>query len=38
VPRLSYTKLVLQETMRLYPPVWMFPRFAKDEIVGYWGH
>lgn len=33
--RLSYTKQVLQETMRLYPAVWMFPRLAsKDVVIG----
>lgn len=33
--RLSYTKLVIQETMRLYAPVWMFPRFAnQDTVIG----
>jgi cytochrome P450 len=35
LPHLNYLKLVLQETMRLYPPVWMFPRFCDaDEVVG----
>jgi cytochrome P450 len=25
------------ETMRLYPPVWMFPRFCeRDQVVGGW--
>jgi cytochrome P450 len=33
--KLSYVKLVLQETMRLFPPVWMFPRFCeRDQVVG----
>jgi len=34
---LNYTKLVLQETMRLYPPVWIISRKAvnKDEIGNY---
>jgi cytochrome P450 len=31
--RLSYTKMVVQETMRLYPSAWMFPRFADEEAV-----
>jgi cytochrome P450 len=31
--RLSYTKLVVQETLRLYPAVWMFPRFAAVETI-----
>lgn len=34
---LSYTRSVIQETMRLYPPVWSFIRVAKaeDEIAGH---
>jgi cytochrome P450 len=28
---LGYTKRVVQEVMRLYPPVWMFPRQAAQE-------
>jgi cytochrome P450 len=35
--RLPYTGMVIQETMRLYPPVWALPRRAvtADEIGGY---
>ncbi len=35
--RLRYTTLVVQEVMRLYPPVWILPRLAQadDEINGY---
>src|SRR5262249_50519132 len=29
--RLQYTKQVVQEVMRLYPPGWVFPRFASEE-------
>ncbi|MEU6405183.1 cytochrome P450 [Streptomyces sp. NPDC046985] len=34
--RLSYTALVVEEAMRLYPPVWILPRQAQaeDEIDG----
>lgn len=34
---LRYTTMVLQETLRLYPPVWLLPRVANasDEIGGY---
>jgi cytochrome P450 len=37
LPRLVYTKLVVEEVMRLYPPVWIIPRraIADDEIGGY---
>jgi cytochrome P450 len=37
LPRLVYTQMVWQETLRLYPPVWIFPRAAReeDEIGGY---
>ncbi|WP_248959562.1 cytochrome P450 [Sphaerisporangium perillae] len=36
VPELRYTKMVLQEVMRLYPAGWLFPRMAveADEIGG----
>jgi enediyne biosynthesis protein E7 len=35
--RLRYTNMVLQETMRLFPPVWILPRRAlgEDEVGGY---
>jgi cytochrome P450 len=35
--RLPYARMVLDETLRLYPPVWAFPReaIADDRIDGY---
>jgi cytochrome P450 len=35
--RLTYTTMVIEEVMRLYPPVWLLPRKAQDtdEIGGY---
>jgi cytochrome P450 len=35
--RLTYTSMVIEEVMRLYPPVWILPRVAQadDEIGGY---
>lgn len=37
LPKLRYTHMVLQEAMRLYPPVWILPRraIAADEVGGY---
>jgi cytochrome P450 len=37
LPRLKYSKMVIQEALRLYPPSWMLPRVAvaEDEIDGY---
>ncbi|GLU48723.1 cytochrome P450 [Nocardiopsis ansamitocini] len=34
---LTYTTMVIQEAMRLYPPVWILPREAQDddEVGGY---
>jgi len=34
---LTYTSMVVQEAMRLYPPVWILPRLAQqdDEVAGY---
>jgi cytochrome P450 len=35
--KFRYTNMVLQEAMRLYPPVWILPRraVAEDEVGGY---
>lgn len=37
VAKLSYTQMILEEALRLYPPAWMFGRkaIADDEIRGY---
>lgn len=36
-PQLQFTRAVIQESLRLYPPVWAIPRraVADDEIGGY---
>lgn len=37
LPKLPYTRQVLEEALRLYPPAWLFPRqaIAADTIGGY---
>ncbi|CAN5138566.1 cytochrome P450 [soil metagenome] len=37
LPQLPYTRMVVEETMRLYPPAWITNRqaHADDEILGY---
>jgi cytochrome P450 len=37
LPQLRYTSMVIEEVMRMYPPVWILPRLAQadDEIGGY---
>ena len=37
LPRLAYTERVIQEAMRIYPPVWGFEReaIADDVVAGY---
>lgn len=37
LPRLTYATMVVQESMRVYPPVWIIPRDAinDDQIGGY---
>src|SRR5207245_7354854 len=37
LPHLPYTRMVIEEAMRLYPPVWMLARAARaeDVIAGY---
>ena len=37
LPKLRYMRMVIQESMRLYPPAWFFPRFARndDDVDGY---
>lgn len=33
--KLTYTRMILQEVMRLYPPAWVLPRVvAEDDVVG----
>ncbi len=35
VPRLAYTRRVIEEAMRLYPPVWAVSRIAAtDDVIG----
>jgi len=35
LPKLEYTKMVFQEAMRIYPPIWIMSRKAtKDDILG----
>ena len=35
LPRLPYTRAVIEESMRLYPPAWMIGRAArKDDVIG----
>ena len=38
LPKLEYTRRIIDETLRLYPPVWLFSRKAIDEdhIDGYY--
>jgi len=37
LPKLTYSRMVLEEVMRLYPPVWVIGRkaLADDELGGY---
>jgi cytochrome P450 len=37
LPRLPYSRMVIEESMRLYPPAWSFSRnaLAEDELGGY---
>jgi cytochrome P450 len=37
VPRLAYTRMVVDETLRLYPAAWLFARSAlqEDQVSGY---
>ncbi|WP_433386170.1 cytochrome P450 [Micromonospora sp. KLBMP9576] len=38
LPHLRYTTMVVEEAMRLYPPVWLLPRLAVDaDVVGSYG-
>ncbi len=35
VPRLAYTKRVIQEAMRLYPPIWIIERrVIREDVIG----
>jgi cytochrome P450 len=37
IEQLRYTRMVIQETLRLYPPIWLYTRdaLADDEVLGY---
>lgn len=35
VAKLTYTRMVIEETLRLYPPTWTFTRFTlQDDVIG----
>jgi cytochrome P450 len=35
LPELTYLKQVVDETLRMYPPIWLFPRDAvADDVIG----
>jgi enediyne biosynthesis protein E7 len=35
IPKLTYTKTVIQETMRLYPPIWIIERrVIEEDVIG----
>lgn len=35
LPRLVYTRMVVDECLRMYPPIWLYPRDAiADDIIG----
>ena len=35
LPHLPYIRMVLEETLRLYPPAWMIARAARaDDVIG----
>ena len=39
IPRLSYTTMLIQESLRLYPPIWLVPRTnLNDDEIGGLGH
>jgi cytochrome P450 len=37
LPKLPYTRMVADETLRLHPPIWLYPRdaVAEDEVGGW---
>lgn len=37
LPRLRYTRMVVEESLRLYPPIWLYTRdaLADDEVMGH---
>ncbi len=37
LPQLPYTRMIIEESMRLYPPIWTIPRrvIADDDVGGY---
>jgi cytochrome P450 len=37
LPRMPYSRMIVDEALRMYPPIWLYPRdaVADDEIGGY---
>ena len=33
VPKLEYTRMVVEESLRLYPAAWAMPRQAIDDVL-----